>query len=356
MRITFLTMYEITDYNFPQVADTTNRIPIQFANEYIDLMPVFFYCLLCFYFIFIILVVCRRVWGLLGQQEHVHFQIFGYDHKKGFDSNKMIFNSEVKKFNSRIICPIRYNNFIKWKVSILPANPEEVIFVDDIVYRKTEEGGDPRKLAYLVKRDKQTQRWYPFSNHERYLIPKNSFSPVLSESLKLSQKQTPPTQQESEVQTNKTKEQSELLAQSTQPDKLEQTEFIKIYCILLDHPVKRILFSIRAKFEPIETKNYLKKLIFNSLDFYENKACRLERYSYIVLIVSLLLHLIWLAIDIYHYENGGGNLLHYPKKSFIPIFLWPLLFRPRKSAAKILTGFIGRISAIPLNRIFGDIH
>lgn len=329
----------------PQIIDTTNSLqaPITRTTDYMEYAPILIVILFLIYTTLMLLVVCRRVWGLWGQSEAVEVSVVEYaddsvvprrnikrkqikaiegdvvktenmsePNKNNGELHKVeeVFHCSSKSFNTRIIIsPENSQKYDKWKITIFPANSESILFKDDFVNR---ENNEKIKLVSLVQRDNESKEgWKQYNDQVKYLIKKAAFS----------------------------------------PEKQEGAESIKIQCSLPGQK-KAKLFSLIASFKPDEKPNkFVKKFLYDSLDFFENKASRFERIGYWILLFGLMIHLFWLVADIYHYENGGGNLLNYPKDHFVPILLWPLLFKPRESAAKKLADVILKTSPFPLNKI-----
>ena len=332
-------------FNIPQIADTTNSLqaPIERTTDYMEHAPTLIIILFIIYIILMLLVVCRRVWGLWGRSEAVEISVFEYadesvapkrnpkkkqtetsevsvieaenkgeSHKsKGTPNHdeRVLFHWSLNNFNARIIMsPKNSQNHGKWKVAIFPANSTSILFMDDFVNR---ENNEKIKLVYLAQHDNEAKVWKPFKDQVQYLVDKAEFS----------------------------------------SEKQGSANSIKIQCSLPQEKVR--LFSLIASFKPNEKANkFLKKFLYDSLDFFENRASRFERIGYWTLLLGLMIHLFWLITDIYHYENGGGNFFNYPKDHYVPLLLWPLLFKPRQSAAKRLAEFILKTSPFPLNRIF----
>ncbi len=265
------------------------------------------------YLVLLLLVVGRRMKGWFTLPEALDFRITEYEQTRRKDIETPILSKDNMKFNKSITISTERNSSLcnkygRWKVKIFPANPEEILFVDDFIYRKSEQS-NITKLVYLMHRDKKHKKFEPYKkNKGLYLIRKD------------------------------------LLAQSS-------TKLTKLYSILPGQN-KSKWFSIVFKFKKLETTNSIARFVSHRLDFYDEKISIAEKAMYGILIFGLISHLIWFGmniadyLDVFNQSVQVGSVLSFPKIYLLPFTFWSLLFRLKKSPAEGLVNFIWKIFSV----------
>ena len=278
------------------------KLPIQPANDYGELVLYSIVFLFATYLAMMCLAACRRIWGLFGQRENITITVHEYDSRSKKDVKEVL--SYHKEFHSRVMCFLPHKEIGYWKLELYPANRDELIFVDDIAYHKTPTENEPFRLAYLVALFNQV--WRPINGNSSYHVPK---------------------------------------------ERLKKQDDIKICCAPPGEK-KNTYYSLKAEFTPRKNNKVLKTLLYDALDFKEHGASRIEKIAKVVLVSALLIHMTWLATDVFAFANGGGNIFDYNWINATPLSIWPFVLRRGRSTVRILADFMRTMSAVPMDHIF----